>query len=225
MGSVRRQEGERIENAKAARFRLRKDAAMMREAFFVRLYASGERMADIAEKMRAEFGSCSLAHLYEMRDRALARLAEQLDAQTREQARALYVYRMEMVAAALVPRALGTAFDPETMAESTQPDVRAAELLVRVWEKVAEATGGKERERRPAVNLNVFNLPDNPDQAREAILAGLAAEAQKLRTVEGHLVAAGSTLHALTEGEEPDDRMPSPVTEIELPAAPQERDS
>jgi hypothetical protein len=198
------------ENAKAARRRLRKDAAVVREDRLIELYARGETMTDIRDEMAREFGSCSLSHLYEMLPRALARRAEALSATTVEEARALYVARLELAARSWAPRAFGEAIDADTGVQLA-PDPRIGDLWMKAVDRIAEVTGGRERPRRGEVHVNVFNLPEDPDGARARILAELMGEREKVLTVEGHLAGVGSSLHALTDREEPtDDRMPPP---------------
>lgn len=209
MGSATRMGGERRENAQAARRRLRKEAAIIREARLLQLYARGERMQEIARIMAEEFGACSVSHLYEVLPRALSRLADHLDQQTVDQARALYVARLEMMFGAFAPRALG--IDPDS-GQSVAPDPRLGELALKVADRIAEVTGARERPKRGDVTVNI-NLPDDPATARQRVVAELAAEAKKIRTVEGHLVAVGGDLLALTEHAEENDRMPAPFEE------------
>jgi hypothetical protein len=207
--------GDRKENAAASRRRLRKEAAIVREDFILERFAAGDRVDEIAAKVAGRYGSCSRSHLYEVIPRALARRAEALDQHSVEQARALYVERLEMLLSAHMPRALGVPFDPSTMTDAVAPDLRSAVFVLGVVERIAEATGGKERPVRGAVNVNVFNIPDDPERARERVLAELAKETEKLRVVEGHLVAVGSTLGTLTDGHDANDRLPPPGSTIE----------
>ena len=212
MGSAARLAGERKEGAAAARRRLRREAAIIREDFILERYAAGDRVADIAAQVAQRYGSCSISHLYEVIPRALARRAAALEEHTVEQARALYVERLEMLLSAHMGRALGTPFDPSTMTDAVPADLRSAVFVLGVVERIAEATGGKERPARGGVNVNVFAIPDDPDRARERVLVELAKERDKIRVVEGHLVAVGSTLTALTEGDGTDDRLPPPAS-------------
>lgn len=200
--------GERQENARAARRRLRKEAAIVREAFLLRCYASGDTMDQIAAKMELEFGSCSLPHLYEMLPRALARFADRLDAQTVEQARAAYVLRLETLLGAWMPRALGLPLDPAS-GEFLPPDARIGELVLKAMDRIAEVTGARERPKRGDINLNI-QLPPDPDSARRAIMAELAKEAAKHEVIQGQLAAVGTGLDQLTGGED-DDEMPPPI--------------
>lgn len=214
MGSAARVAGFRHENARAARRRLRKEATIVREAFALERYAAGDTYQEIAAAMADKFGSCSVAHLSELIPRALARFASMLDEQTIEQARALYMLRLEGMVRAYTPVALGRPFDPTTMTEGVAPDVRAGDLLLKVLDRIAETTGARERPKRGDLTINV-QLPTDPDSARKAVLEELRREADKLRTVEGRLVEVGTDLRQLTTGEGENDALPPPIEEDE----------
>lgn len=186
----------------------------MREAYALERYAAGDTYTEIAAAMADRFGSCSVSHLSELIPRALARFSDMLDEQTVNQARALYVLRLEQQVRAYTPTALGRPFDPATMSEPVPPDPRVGELLLKVIDRIAEATGGRERPKRSELTVNI-QLPADPDSARKAILAELEKERDKIRTIEGHLASAGTGLNELTTGEHADDALPPPVIDEE----------
>jgi hypothetical protein len=209
--------GVRLENAAAARRRLRKEAAIVREIFLLRCYASGDTMEQIAVKMELEFGSCSVAHLYEMLPRALARFAARLDEQTVAEARASYVLRLESLLGAWMPRALGLPLGDD--GANVPPDARIGELVLKALDRIAEVTGARERPKRGDVHVNI-QLPPDVDSARRAIMAELAKEAEKHYVVEGQLAAVGTGLDQLTGGGDAyDDEMPPPISARQEEAA------
>jgi hypothetical protein len=213
MGSALRAAGERKENAQAARRRLRKEAALVREEMLLRLFARGLTMGQIADEMADEYGSCSVSHLYEMLPRALARLAERLDEQTVGQARALYVMRLETMLSAWMPAALGGRLDDNGVA--LPPDARIAELALKAADRIAEVTGGRERPKRGDINVNI-TLPPDVDSARAAIMAELLKERSKHEAIEGQLATVGTDLGQLTGGTPEHDEMPPPIGAVQM---------
>lgn len=209
MASARRAAGEGHENAEKARARLRKDAAIERENVLLELYARGLTMREIQAEMAQRFKLVSLSNLYVMLPRALARRAEQLAQGTVDQARALYLERAELLWRAMAPRALGLVTDPDS-GTSLPADVRAGELALKILDRMAEVSGAKERPSRPDIQINI-GVPDDPETARQRVLEQLRKEAIQVGVIEGQLASVGSTLHALTTGEEREDALPPPV--------------
>jgi len=191
-------------NARLARVRRRKEAAIVREDLAITRFAAGLRVPEISAELRMTFGG-----VYEdsttraLIRRGLARRAAN-DPEGVEQARVLLAEGFRQILAAHMPYATGTLGDG--------PSVRSADVAMRALDKIGEINGVR---RVPdiiqgGVNVSVnVGTPEGIHDARDQIMAALRAEAEKHRVVEGALAGVGTSQAALT-GAEPDDDSPGP---------------
>lgn len=218
MGSIARMEGRRQSPAReqANRARLRKQAAAIREDAALDLYAAGVLVPDIARQIAHRFGVQQLTPggMYSVIQRGLARRAA-MRATADETAVERYREHIEQLMAVWMPRALGLGVDDD--GERRVPDLRAAEFVAKLAEKLAEADGAKRRpeyvpEPAPTTTVTVFQLQgdDERQKVTAAILHSLGKEAEKHKTIDGHLAAVGTELQALTGGPQHEDTMAPP---------------
>lgn len=138
-------------------------------------------------------------------------------AETVEQARQLYVERLEAMVRSYWPWATGEAVDPETQLQIGRPDVRAGELLLKILDRGAAVSGALQAVPVESTTTNNVMIVEgqNSESLRSQILAQLAAAAGKQEVVQAELVNAGADYAALVAGEETDDRPGLPPGEDE----------
>jgi hypothetical protein len=200
------------EGAQQSRYRMRRDAAILREDFLLALYARGLTYDQIADRMRKEFGgSPSKSTVATILPRALARRAKLREEDTERLAiaRQKYLLHLETMLGALMPRAIG---GRDEDGELIIPDVRAGALLLQVLDRIAEIEGAKTRPEHETHNTNInINVGgDGRERAVAAALNALQAEADKQRTVEGHLAAVGTTAADLEARRDTGNQLPPP---------------
>lgn len=219
MGSQARLEGRRQSPAReeSNRVRLRKKAAAIREDFALDLYAAGMLIPDIADRLAAQYGVQRLTNsgMYQVVQRGLARRAAMRASAEDTAAIERYRGHMEALMAVWMPRALGLGNDPD--GEPRVPDLRAAEFVAKLAEKLAEADGAKRAaayipEPEPTTRITVFQLNGDEERSKvtAAILRDLGKEAEKHKVIDGQLAAVGTELDALTGGPEHDDTLAPP---------------
>jgi hypothetical protein len=212
VGSTRHAENGRIlENAQSARARLRKDAAIERERFALRLYASGVKMKDIGHALKMEFG-VGVNTVFELIPRALKRAAAE-HTEAAEEARVVWLAGKHALLEAHMPAALGSD-------GVSPPDVKAAEFCNKVIDQIGVAMGAIEKPKTPDQHLHL-HMPADPEAARKSTIDRLlelaARDREKLVSVDSHLGAADTSLEVLT-GEVLDDEskpLPAILREIE----------
>lgn len=191
MGSNRRREaienGDPIENAAAVRRRRRQEAAIAREELALELYARGVTIAGISEALYERFEVRLSKNIMELVRRGLYRRVQDNQQQV-EVAREMLLAQYRKLLEVYMPRALGDGPNDDDGNRPT-PDTRAADLALRVLDKVGVVTGAVAPPRSGDINLAIINggaPPDAADQRRVA-LANLARDREKLREIEGQL--------------------------------------
>lgn len=218
MGSKRRQAaiaaGQPVENAEAARRRRRALASVVREDIALELYVRGKRSVEIEDELQAQTGSRCHGNIPELIRRGVYRRL-QANRQTVEEAKQMMLAQYRPLLETYLPRALGETTDPET-GERLPPDVRAAELVLKVLDKVGQVTGAMAPPRAGDLNLNlnIGGPPPDADTARRLALEQLDRQRQKLLEIEGQL---GDTPAVEGGGEDAGDALPPP---FDLPPPP-----
>lgn len=193
--------------AELARMRRRKNAAIVREDFAITLFARGVKMTEIAQSMAVQFGMAGdPSTTRAIIRRGLARRAANAPEGT-DEAREMLLEGYRQILAAHMPLAVGDIGDG--------PSTRSADVAMRALDRMTEITAVRRIPDAHVGGLNLtLNLGGQPDtaidQARNQILASLAAESEKHRVVEGHLSAVGTSQAALTSGEPDDDTLGPP---------------
>lgn len=189
--------------AELARMRRRKQAAIVREDFAITQFARGIKMSEIAAAMAIEFGMAGdMGTTRAIIRRGLARRAANAPEGT-DEAREMLLEGFRQILAAHMPLAVGDIGDG--------PSTRSAEVAMRALDKMAEITGVRRvPDQTNALNLTVNVGPGTVDEARDKIMASLAAEAEKHQIVDGHLAAVGTSQYELTSGEPDDDTLGPP---------------
>lgn len=192
-------------NARLARVRRRKEAAIVREDLAITRFAAGLRVPEISAELRAEFGG-----IYDdsttraLIRRGLARRKANAPEGT-EEARTLYIEGYRQILAAHMPYATGALGDG--------PSVRSADVAMRALDKIAEVSDVRRipESSGPQVGINInVGTPEGIHDARDQILATLRREAEKHMIVEGALAGVGTSQAALTSGEPDDDTLGPP---------------
>jgi hypothetical protein len=196
-------------SAATRRQKRRLDSAQVREDRACELYAAGRSWREISETMGREFDMA--AHEATVRRiimRGLERRAADNPVSV-EAARQMLLERYEALFRAHMPVAIGMVTDDGL------PDVRSAELVLKVLDQIGTITGAKKAPATPLPAGNTFNIfaPDDADTARAAVMAMLTQEREKHDVIDGHLAAANTSLTALTGGPEDDDTMAPPPTQ------------
>lgn len=174
-----------------------------RERRALELYIQGVPQKDIAVAVH-----CSPSHVSRLLNRGLERRAAE-EGPTVEAARALYRARLEHMLSALLPSATGRS---QTITEDGlevvgEPDVRAAEVALKVIDKLAAIDGAtRALEKTPDTTVSVYVGGDS-DVAR--VMAELEQVAQHRRALEATIASQGSDLNTIT-GQVVEDRMPPP---------------
>jgi hypothetical protein len=196
--------GKQFGGARNARQMQRTEAAIVREDKALELYATGLSGPEICRQMAELYGmSAHQATVDRIIRRGLARRAAN-EPEKVKVARQMLMDRYDAIFQAHMPEALGRGVNPV-------PDVRAAELVLKVLDKMGEILGV--RTAPPVAEThNTFNInvPSEATQARDAILIALARERDKHAIVEGHLAAAGTGLRELTDHSDENDTIGPP---------------
>lgn len=194
-----------------ARSILRRLAAEERERKALEGYVAGRRYVDIAEEIHV-----SPKSIPGIIKRGLERRAAE-EGPTVAAARWLYTERLERLIETWWPIAMGLGqIDEGDPATQRQPDLRAAELVLKLATQVATVQNAATPAPPPALggDINVFAvLPDNPDSARQQILAVLAGIRAKEAAVDAELAGVGTSHAELTGAEQDDDKPPPPTIE------------
>jgi hypothetical protein len=209
--------GEREPREESKR-RLNLRARQHRESDALQLFAQGLANAEIARRM-----GCHPDTIPRMVTRALANRAA-TEGPTVEEARALYLTRMDQLVAAWTPLALGSLrMDDWDMSELTEdqravyrrPSKDAAEVLLKVLDRIAAVSGVQNvKPVQPGGNTD---SEQHPDSLRAEILATLLAVRDKQRAVEGAL--AGTTVAIEGTVVETDDKPAPPPVRVPGQAA------
>jgi hypothetical protein len=175
------------------RSRERVTAAEERERIAMRMWLEGRTQAEIGKAIDRHQASVS-----RIIQTGMARRAAE-DAPTVDAARALYLDRLHVLFGSWWPLATGTYFveDDETgESRALPPDPRAGELLLKIMDRIAMASGkGIAPEGR---NENNLHLHVHTDGAREQILGNLATMAAKMHQVDGELADVGTSVDLLS---------------------------
>jgi hypothetical protein len=180
-------------------------AAIERENRVLGMIVAGKTSNQIAEEV-----GCHPGTVRGIVDRGLARRAEEMSPII-ERARELHVERLTGLFAAWHPLATGTY---EVDGLYPPPDVRAAEILIKIMDRLAAVSAGIKPPVSQTTTINnlLVTIPDDAGTARNTILAQLAATAAKLNVVDGELADAGTSVEALTGQAEYDARpLPPPL--------------
>jgi multidrug efflux pump subunit AcrA (membrane-fusion protein) len=191
----------RRENAVARRRRMRDEQQLAREHQLLEWLAEAVPVAEMARRLGQSRNAT-----YEQLDRALTRRAER-DAPTVDKARVTWVDRLERLFSAYQARALGLGTGED--GEAGVPDLRAAELALKIYDRLAPIQGVAGPPSRHEIDLTIHK-PDDIDSARQAILVELAKERAKHLTIDGHLAGVGTELARVVGEREEDDTPPPP---------------
>ena len=177
------------ENARERRRRMRAQAAVYREGEALRLFVEGLTYDEIAVELRVASSTA-----WDLVKRGLERRAAE-EGPIVEQARALYVERLERLYQAWAPRAFGKGLDAEL--RPREPNEGAAKIVLGCLDRFADVM----RVIPKSVEVNLTgDRPQTPDDLIAGVLGALARTAEKDRTIEGHLADAGTNLDQATGG-------------------------
>lgn len=196
-------------DAKTRRAVTRKQALNYRDDHALKLFASGLRIKDIAYELHEVFGTSvkSESNVWEMVRRALDRHA--VDLPTVDQARVRYLLHLDELLSTWLPLSLAGRQDND--GNQLPPSDKAAEITLKVLDRIGAATGAITPPRSGDTNLTVnVVVPPDAESKRMAIIADLQREATKMLTVEGHLADAGTSLAARQGGERDTGLIPPP---------------
>lgn len=199
----------------SARRRARIGAAIYREQVALEMWAAGRRNVEIAASIDVHPSSVD-----RIVARGLARRAE-AEGPTVEAARELYLEQLRQLVAAHWPLATGTyrmpGADPDV--PSPPPDVRSAEFVLKVVDKMAAVTAQglasatRTGEGEVHLHVDIGQL----DKQREQVLASLATVRDKGAIIDAELAEAGTDLDRLSGRKAIDDR-PAPPPKKEQAA-------
>lgn len=183
------------------------ETARERERVILEDWLLGVPVAETAAKL----GLKSPASVTRGRQRGIERRAAE-EGPVVEDARARYLGQLEMLAAAWFPLALGR-YKPDPDGDPLPPDARAAEVLLKILDRIAAGTAKGITPDPKGGDINIFlGSSEQRDTAIGTILQGLAGVADKMYDVEGELASANTTLDQLTGRAAIDDRpAPPPV--------------
>lgn len=203
MGRKHATEAERRKAVADARAR-QIETARERERVVLEDWLLGVPVAETCIKL----GLKSPASITRTRQRALERRAAD-EGPMVEAAKQLYLGRLELLAAAWLPLALGR-YKPDPDLDALPPDPRAAEVLLKILDRIAGASAKGLAPDPKSGDINIFlGNSEQRDNAIETILNGLAGVASKMHDVEGELVGANTSLAQLT-GRAAHDDQPAP---------------
>jgi hypothetical protein len=205
MGSRARQEaiasGRIVENAAAVRRRRRQEASILREELALEMYAQGATSQAISDEMFKRYQVRIVKDIPALIRRGLYRRVQD-NKERVETAREMLLAHYDQLMSIYMPRALGIG-EPDTDGNSPPPDPRAADLVLRILDKVGVATGALTPPKSGDINLAVImGAPENADAARAKVMESLASERRKQLEIEGQLAGTPATLEP---GEEVDD--------------------
>lgn len=179
-------------------------ATREQQALAVQAYIRGDSWGEIGEALGCSGVRAEVIVKEALRDKAIS-----ADPAEIERARLIYIARLELVAAALLPRAIGDR-NPMT-GEPVAPDTRAAKELLPYLDRIAAARGVTGAPKQVNVDVTV-HVPSEVDRARAAILADLERQRSQAITIEGELTRAGTAIGELTGVDSRNDRpAPPPV--------------
>lgn len=184
--------GKIVESSDAVRRRRRQEASIAREELAIELFAQGKTSAQISETLFERFGVRLESDIPGLVRRGLYRRVENGSA-NHEAARELFVQQYRELIEVYMPRALGHLDDPETGLK-TPPDLRAADLVLKVLDKLGVVLGVVAPTRSGDINLNILNVPGDADVARAKILDSLQRDMAKQKQIEGALAGTPATL-------------------------------
>lgn len=193
----------------AAELRARQvETARERERVILEDWLLGIRVAETAAKLNLSPSAVSRGRV-----RAIERRAAE-EGPTVEKATDLYLGRLELLVGAWMPLALGR-YRPEEGADPLPPDARAAEILLKVLDRIAHASGKGIAPNPKHGDVNIFlGSSEQRDTAIGQILEGLSGVAAKMYDVEGELAGANTTLDQLTGRAALDDRPAPPSVRV-----------
>jgi hypothetical protein len=190
MSSQRRREaiaaGLPVENSEAARRRRRTEAAIVREEIAITMWARGKTSKEISEELFLKTGARLASGVPELVRRGLYRRVQE-GAEHVEPARELMRERYMLLLQAWMPRALERP-DPDNPEVMIPPDPRALDGVLRILREYGALEGVLAPQRSGDINLNILNGVQFSDvEAREKVLASLAAEREKQMVIDGTL--------------------------------------
>jgi hypothetical protein len=152
--------------------------------------------------------------------RALARRVEETR-ETVEEAKALYLTRLERLLESWMPLATGT-FTLDEEEPPARPDPRAADIVLRILTQIAEVEHTTVRVPAVAVptvsvHNHVYSGQTDPAELQSKIMGTIEAMRNKMRVVDGTFTEVGTTLAEVTGRDEPGDAPPP----LSLPHAPE----
>lgn len=182
------------------RSRTRVLAAQERERIALVMYREGKTHAAIGAAIGRASGSVT-----RIIAAAVARRAAE-DQPTVDEARWVYVDRLTALLASWWPLATGAYFVDEGE-PPLPPDPKAAELTLKIIDRIAAATAkGVAPDSKDVNNVHIHL---HQDSAREEILGNLAAMAAKMHQVDGELADVGTSVDLLS-GKTVIDSKPAP---------------
>jgi hypothetical protein len=170
------------------RSRERVRAAQERERVALKMYLEGQTHVAIGAAIGRASGSVS-----RIIDAGVARRAAE-DKTTVEAARFLYLERLHLLLGSWWPLATGTYFVEEGE-PPLPPDPKAAELTLKIIDRIAAATA---KGVAPTSNENNVHIHLHQDGQREEILNNLATMAAKMHQVDGELADVGTSVDLLS---------------------------
>lgn len=204
-------QGVRRDGKVGQRNALRRKAAQARQARVLELVVAGWTLAQMAGELGVTASTISRDI-----DAVLLRRAEESNPAL-QQARQIYVERVEAMIKAWWPLATGTWTyeDADGREQTPPPDPRAADVLIKLLDRYGGIAGKIESPDKITNNVAVFvGTPDQKEGAVAEIISRLAAVSAKDRVIEGQLSGAGTTLGQQT-GDEEDDRPAPPPHEAD----------
>lgn len=193
------------------RLRLREEGRRVRDDFALRLFASGLTHPEIAVELASEFGTspASVSNTHLMVQRALQRHA--VESQDVELARSRALVTLERLLEAWAPLAVGQGLDSQL--QPRLPSDKAAEILLKTLDRWTALTGAvRPADNRTQINLSV-TVPVDAASKRLRAMEELQREAEKLRTIEGELAAAGTSMDVHSRADQHSTLLPPPTPE------------
>lgn len=188
----------------------------MREELAIEMCAQGSTNAAISAELFRRFGVKLASDIPALIRRGLYRRV-QANKLNVEIAREMLLSQYRTLLEVYLPRALGTIADPNDPDQRLPPDPRAAELALKVLDKVGVATGAIAPPKAGDINLQIINgaAPPDADTARRVALEQLDRDRQKLREIDGQLADTPAGEHGTEDIE--DGKTPPP---FDLPPTP-----
>lgn len=207
--------GRIVESSESIRRRRRQEASIAREETAIQLYAEGKTVQQISDALHELYGVRLPRDIPALVRRGLYRRVKENEANV-EIAKAMMSATYRRLLEVYLPRALGQG-EADADGQRAAPDVRAAELALKVLDKWGEVEGAKSPPKAGDINMAVVinGAPVDADAQRARILDGLAVERSKQLEIDDTLAGTPASL----EGEIVDDGKVMPP----VPLAPQER--